>query len=125
MGEFQDQEKRKFARLSNGVKVIYKFMGVSGEIQDDVVDISQGGIRLLLKEKTKPGALLELSMSLSQNPDPFFVLAKVSWQAEKRKLARDKQLYYATGVEFLKMDMSHKMLMIEYIHNRLKKEKPV
>ncbi len=119
------KEKRKFHRLKNGVKVIYKFMGVIGEKKDDVVDMGQGGIRLLLKEKTNPGILLELGVSLPQDPSPFFALAKVAWQAEKRKLSSDKQLYYETGVEFLAMDIHHKMLMIEYIHNRLKKEKPV
>lgn len=125
MAVYKVKEKRKFRRLRNGVKVIYKFMGVIGERKDDVVDISQGGIRLLLKEKTNPGTLLELSLFLPQDPGPFFALAKIAWQAEKRKLASDKQLYYETGVEFLKMDLHCKMLIIEYIHNGLKKEKPV
>lgn len=119
------KEKRKFPRLTDGVKVVYKFMGVAGERKDKVVDVGQGGIRLLLKEKTKPGTLLELGVSLPQASGIFFALAKVAWQAEKRKLAKDKHLYYETGVEFLKMDMEHKMLMIEYLHNRLKKEKPL
>ncbi len=51
-----------------------------------------------------------------------FTLAKVAWQAEKGKLAPDKEFYYETGVEFVKMDVEHKMLMIQYIHSRLKKE---
>ncbi len=122
MGTYQDKEKRKFPRVSDGVKVIYKFMGVIGEKEEGAVDIGQGGIRLLLKEKTKPGALLELGMSLPHDPSLFFTLAKVVWQAEKLKLAADKQQYYETGVEFLKMDVEHKMLMIQYIYDRLKKE---
>ena len=123
MADNKISEKRQFPRLKNGVKVIYKFMGVLGEKKDDAVDVSQGGIRLLLKEKVDPGTLLELGMSIPRDPGPFFTLAKVAWQAQKRKLTADKQLYYETGVEFLKMDMQHKMLMIEFIYNRLKKEK--
>jgi c-di-GMP-binding flagellar brake protein YcgR len=117
------KEKRKFPRLQDGVKVIYKFMGVMGEKKDDVLDISQGGVRLCLKEKTKPGTLLEMAVTISPDASPFFALAKVVWQSEKRKIGPDKQLYYETGVEFLKMDMQHKMLMIEYIYNRIKKDK--
>ena len=122
MGTYQDKEKRKFPRVSHGVKVVYKFMGVSGEKEEGAVDIGQGGIRLLLKEKAKPGSLLELGMSLPHDPGLFFTLAKVAWQSEKGKLAPDKEFYYETGVEFVKMDVEHKMLMIQYIHNRLKKE---
>jgi c-di-GMP-binding flagellar brake protein YcgR len=117
------KEKRKFPRLNNGVKVIYKFMGVLGEKKDDVLDISQGGIRLCLKEKTTPGTLLELAVLITPDSSPFFALAKVVWQSEKRKLGPKRELYYDTGVEFLKMDMQHKMLMIEYIYNRIKKDK--
>jgi c-di-GMP-binding flagellar brake protein YcgR len=119
------REKRKFPRLKNGVRVIYKFMGIIGEKKEDVVDISQGGIRLCLKEKANPGTLLELAVAISPDASPFFALAKVVWQSEKRKLGPEKQLYYETGVEFLKMDMQHKMLMIEYIYNRIKKDKKV
>jgi hypothetical protein len=119
------KEKRKFPRLKDGAKVICKFFGVAGETEEEAIDISQGGIRILLKEKANPGILLELGVLLPQEPDPFYALAKVVWQAEKRKLAPDKQLYYETGVEFIKMDMAHKILMIRYIYGRLKKEKPV
>jgi c-di-GMP-binding flagellar brake protein YcgR len=117
------KERRKFPRLKDGVKVIYKYMGVLGEKKDSVIDVSQGGIRLLLKEKSEAGTLLELGVSIPQDPGPFFALAKVAWQSEKRVIGPDKQLYYETGVEFLKMDMQHKMLMIEYIYNRIKKDK--
>lgn len=122
MGTYQDKEKRKFPRVSGGVKVVYKFMGVSTEKEEGAVDVGQGGIRLLLKEKTKPGALLELGMSFPHDPALFFILARVAWQAKKGKLATDKQFYYETGVEFVKIDIQHKILMIQYIYNRLKKE---
>jgi c-di-GMP-binding flagellar brake protein YcgR len=125
MAAYKMKEKRRYPRLSDGAQVIYKFMGVFGEKKDDAVDFSQGGLRLLLKERTKPGVLLELGVLLPQSDDPFFALAKVVWQSEKRKLAKDKQLYYETGIEFLKMDMQHKMLMIKYIYKRLKKEQAV
>ncbi len=123
MATDKSKEKRKFPRLKNGVKVIYKFMGVMGERKDDVIDISQGGVRLSLKEKAAVGTLLELAVTISEEGNPFFALAKVVWQSEKRKLGANRQLYYETGVEFLKMDMQHKMLMIEYIYSRMKKEK--
>ena len=117
------KEKRKFPRVSDGIKVIYKYMGVIGEKKDQVVDVSQGGIKILLKEKSRPGTLLELGVSMPHDPSPFFSLAKVAWQSDKRILGSDKQLYYETGVQFLKMDMQHKMLLIEYIYDRIKKEK--
>ncbi len=119
------KEKRRFPRLKAGVNVIYKFMGVVGEKKDEVIDFGQGGVRLCLKEKTSPGTLLELAVAIAPDSGPFFALAKVVWQSEKRKIGPDKQFYYETGVEFLKMDMQHKMLMIEYIYTRLKNDKKV
>jgi len=116
-------ERRRFPRLKHGIKVIYKFMGIVGEKKDEVIDVSQGGIRIYLKDKTETGTILELAISISSEASPFFTLAKVAWQSPKRKLGPDKKLSYETGVEFLKMDMQHKMLMIEYIYNRIKKEK--
>jgi c-di-GMP-binding flagellar brake protein YcgR len=116
-------ERRKFPRLKHGVRVIYKFMGIIGEKKDEVIDVGQGGIRIFLKDKTEKGTILELAISITSEASPFFALAKVVWQSSKRKFGSDKKLYYETGVEFLKMDMQHKMLMIEYIYSRIKKER--
>jgi len=125
MADIKIAEKRRFPRLKDGVKVIYKLMGVVGEKKDDVADVGQGGIRLFLKDKTAPGTLLELGMSLPEDAGPFFALGKVVWQAGKRILGPNKQFCYETGVEFLKMDIQHKMLLIEYLYQRLKQEKPL
>ena len=116
-------ERRKFPRLKHGVKVIYKFMGIIGEKKDEVIDVGQGGIRIPLKDKTAIGTILELAIAISSESSPFFALAKVVWQSSRRKLSPDKKLYYETGVEFLKMNMQHKMLMIEYIYSRIKEGK--
>ncbi len=86
MGTYQDKEKRKFPRVSDGVKVVYKFMGVSTEKEEVSVDIGQGGIRFLLKEKTKPGALLELGMSLPHDSGLFFTPLEKAAEFIRRSL---------------------------------------
>jgi len=115
------KERRRCPRLADGIKVIYKFMGVPGEMQKTVQDVSQGGIRVLFAEKAKPGAVIELGVFLPHNEEPFFVLGRVAWQAAVAKPWKDKKKYYETGIEFMNIDIEHKMRLIKYIYGRIKK----
>ena len=121
MAAIKPQERRRFPRLADGIKVIYKFMGIAGEKKKAVQDVSQGGIRLLFAEKAKPGTVLELGLFLPHETTPFFVLGRVAWQIDKPRAAEDNKKYYETGIEFMNIDIEHKMLLIQYIYGRIKK----
>lgn len=116
-------ERRKFPRAAGQVRVVYKFMGVVGERREAVVDISQGGLRLLLREKTKKGALLELNIALPKVAEPFFTLGEVVWQSAKPVETNGGEDLYATGIRFHEMGIEHKMLIIKYVYDRMKEKR--
>jgi c-di-GMP-binding flagellar brake protein YcgR len=114
------KDKRRYRRLRNGVRVIYKIMGEQGESVLPVIDVGGGGIRLLLRDKLKTGELLELGLIMPQDKEPFFILAKVAWQAELPVKTGQEQDMYDTGIEFLKLDIQHRMHLIHYVYEKIK-----
>jgi c-di-GMP-binding flagellar brake protein YcgR len=108
------KDKRRYRRLRNGVRVIYKVMGEPGESVLPVIDVGGGGIRLLLRDKLKLGLLMP------QDKEPFFILAKVAWQADVAMKTENEQNMYDTGIEFLKLDIQHRMHLIHYVYEKIK-----
>lgn len=115
-------ERRKYRRIKDSAKAVYKVMGVEGEYNLTVLNLSGGGLCLPLSHKINKGTLLELNLNMPQDKDPFFVLAKVVWQSEA-PVNRDGKPYYDTGIEFLKMGLRDKMRIIRYIYNKVKGKK--
>ena len=72
-------------------------------------------------EKAKPGTVIELGMFLPHDATPFFALGRVVWQAAAPKPGKDKKKYFETGIEFMNIDIEHKMHLIQYIYGRIKK----
>jgi len=116
-------ERRRYLRLKDGVKVIYKKLGIEGEYELPSLNIGAGGLCLPLKEKISPGTLLELGLLLPEDKEPFFCLAKVIWQAEESNKGQDGQQYYETGVEFIRMDLAQRMRIIHYVYPHLRDKK--
>ncbi len=114
------KDKRRYRRLRNGVRVIYKVMGEQGESVLPVIDVGGGGIRLLLRDKLRSGELLELGLLMPQDKEPFFILAKVAWQADEPMKTEHDQSMYDTGIEFLKLDIQHRMHLIHYVYEKIK-----
>lgn len=108
-------EKRKFERIKDGAKVIYKVMGVKGEYPLQVIDMGAGGLKLPLYEKVSRGTLLELHISLSGEAEPFFGLAKVIWQDLKLKKDTKGVPCYETGVEFIKVGIANRKRIVRFI----------
>ena len=109
-------EKRKYRRLRDGLKVIYKLMGVKGEISRHALDMGGGGIQLVLNQKVPKGTLVEMSLNLNQG-ESFFCLGKVAWQADEKSSEG-----YNTGIEFLQIDLKRKMNIINYIFDQIRKK---
>lgn len=115
-------EKRKYRRIRNGVKAVYKVMGVEGEYDLSVINLSGGGLCLPLNKKMSKGTLLELYLNMPHEKEPFFALAKVAWQSQA-PVSKEGKPYYETGIEFLKLGLRDKMRIIRYIYNKLKEVK--
>lgn len=115
-------ERRKYRRIRNGVKTVYKVMGVEGEYDLAVLNLSGGGLCLPLSQKINKGTLLELNLNVPHEKEPFFALAKVVWQSQA-PVNKGGKVYYETGIEFLKLGIREKMRIIRYIYNKLKEKK--
>ncbi len=115
-------ERRRYHRVKDGVRVIYKVLGVNGESRMHALDVGAGGLRLPLKERIKPGTLLELGMLLPQDKEPFFCLTKVVWQADEAQKDKHGQDYYETGVEFVRIDIRQRLRLIHYVYPLLRKQ---
>jgi len=113
-------DKRRYRRLKDGVRVIYKVMGAPGESILPAYDIGGGGIRLQLSDRVKTGELLELGLILPEDPQPFFALAKIVWQSEKSEKNADGKEFFETGVQFLKLDIQNRMRLIKYVYSKVK-----
>ncbi|HAH20616.1 MAG TPA: hypothetical protein DCL49_06920 [Candidatus Omnitrophica bacterium] len=108
-------EKRTYLRVKDGATVIYKTMGVMGEYPLHVLDISAGGVRLPLKEKIKAGTLIELQISLPEDKEPFFGLAKIAWQHDAAVKDKTNTLFYETGVQFIRVGVNNRKRILRYV----------
>lgn len=118
------KDRRRYRRLKNGVKVIYKVMGKHGEAVLPSLDVGGGGLRLQLRDKLKAGELLELGLIMPHDKEPFFILAKVIWQSETPCINENGQQMFDTGIEFLKLDIQHRMHLIHYVYQKIKVKEP-
>lgn len=116
------EERRKYSRVRDGVRAIYKVMGVEGEYDLAVLNLSGGGMCLPLSQKMKKGTLLELNLNMPPEKEPFFALAEVVWQSPD-PISKEGKAYYETGIEFLRLGLKDKMRIIRYIYKRLKEKK--
>lgn len=117
------RDRRKYPRLKDGVKAIYKPMGEEGEHNLHVLDVSAGGLRLPVKQKLELGTILELKVMIPQTDESFFVLGKVVWQSPNPTRTKAGKIYYETGVEFQKIDLKERIRLIHYVHDNLLKQK--
>ncbi len=113
-------ERRRYYRLKDGVKVVYKVSGKLGEINSSVFDVGGGGLCLPISQKIGPGTNLELNLLLPDNKDSFFAFARVVWQEKAPQKDKNGQNYYNTGIEFLKVDLKNRLQIIHYVHTSLK-----
>lgn len=116
-------ERRRYRRLRDGVRVIYKMLGVMGEYDLPALDVGGGGLCLPLRKRIKIGTHLELGLFLPQDKEPFFCLARVVWQMPDPTKTKDGKDCYETGVEFLKLNLKDRMRIIRYIHRQIRESK--
>lgn len=114
------KERRRFRRLKNGVRVIFKVLHKKGENELPSLNIGAGGVCVPLKNKLKPGELLELGLILPSEGKPFYSFAKVVWQTSIPKKDDEGNSYFETSVEFVRMNSSDRKKLIRYIYSLLK-----
>jgi c-di-GMP-binding flagellar brake protein YcgR len=117
------KERRKYRRVKVGVKLVYKLLGIKGEVTLPTADLGGGGIRLFVNKKVKTGTIVELGLILPHEEQIFFSLGEVVWQVRDVTRIQRGEDFYETGVKFLNLGLAHRMRLIRFIHDKIKEGK--
>jgi len=116
------KEKRKYRRIIVSLKVTYKVTGDVGEAEIETVDISAGGLSVMMNKILKTGTLLEINMSVEASA-VFSCAGKVVWQDMRPRRNGVGKFGYLTGLEFVGLELNERLRLIYYCHAKEKARK--
>lgn len=95
------QEKRKFSRCRIKEKALIKKED-NREVEGFVLDVSMGGMRVLLDKPIKIGSKLSGQFKIVHYLGPFFVQGEVVWSKSTTD-SKGNPCGYAIGAKFTKV----------------------
>jgi CBS domain-containing protein len=109
------REKRFFRRVDMTLPIAYKPSSQEGHSDGEgrigqTVNVSAGGLGILVKELLQGGLLLDIAVDLFQNGHPIICTCRVI-----RSSAGKEQGTYQTGLMFLAMSVSERKRILEYL----------
>jgi len=111
------KERRMFQRIEDIVSV--KYTTRKGKLRDVTsVNISGAGIRLSMAEKLEPGTVVDLKITIPDDPRPFSAVGEVVWQKEVNISGESVGRYYDTGIKFTKIDPVCLGKVYTYFHQK-------
>lgn len=119
MEEYWDgRERRKHVRFKKCLEITYIVKkGANSKKGGETMDISEGGIKLLLDEKLNKGMVLDLIIELPDSKRTAEVEGEVVWSEDvKEKDASGKRLFYS-GVMFSAIKDPSGRSIIDYIRS--------
>jgi c-di-GMP-binding flagellar brake protein YcgR len=91
-------ERRRAEHLHIPLKIKYKIKGIPGPQEEiPLEDISGLGVRLCLKKPLKINKEVEISIYMSDSPEPIEAVTKVVWCKEFKKGE------FKAGLEFIRI----------------------
>jgi len=112
------QERRMFQRIEDIVSVRYATREGKPKDVTSVKDLGGGGIRLSLAEKLEPGTVVDLKITIPDDPKPFTALGEVVWQEEVNISGESIGRYYDTGIKFTEIDPLCLGRVFTYFHQK-------
>lgn len=113
-------EKRRYYRLKDGVKVEYKVTEAFRAQDLQALDMGGGGIRVEILERLIQGTPVEVKLHLPGGKEVCSATGKVAWQLPKKtRFGKD---FYETGIEFIRMNLKDRLMVIHYVHTGLKRD---
>lgn len=115
--EMGGKERRKFERIENVVSVKYK---AHSKVFKDAEsrNISGGGIRLALAEKLELGVILDLEITIPDDPRPFQAKGEVVWTEGVNITGDSVARYHDTGIKFIEIDPICLGRVFSYFHQQ-------
>lgn len=109
-------ERRRYVRLDTRLQISYTVLQKEKETRvSETMDISGGGIRVLLLDPVPLNAPLQLTIALPDNSKPIVCFGKVVWVEEFSVLSDKKENRFETGVAFTDIDSKDRDRIIQYV----------
>lgn len=113
------KERRKFKRFDAYISVRFKSPKTEHLVTTLTHDISRDGIKISTMEILKVGALLDIELSIPDDPRAIYVSSEIVWARKLR--GEDAGCEY--GLKFLKIDPVDKFRALDFAYNNWLEEK--
>jgi c-di-GMP-binding flagellar brake protein YcgR len=111
----REEEKRNFPRLDTRVEVKYRvLLEPEKRSSAESIDLSMGGLRIVLTQSLKIGTLMELEVKVPEYALPIYAMGRVAW-IETVPVGEISGGNYETGIEFLRLDDFDRSRLNEYL----------
>jgi c-di-GMP-binding flagellar brake protein YcgR len=113
------KDRRKYRRIEVTLRIQCKVKGDPEAAEIETVDISAGGMSVLMNKIRKVGTVLEFTMVFEKGL-VFDCQGKVVWQDLRPRRDSLGKFSYLSGIEFLEIDLTERLKLIYYCHSREK-----
>jgi len=112
------KERRKYGRFKKILDVIYA-IAKKPQLKSNgrTIDISEGGMKLLLDEKLPAGAILDLKISIPASAQEIEVEGEVVWCEENSQKEEPGKRHFYHGIKFLAIKEPSGKYLSEYIRS--------
>ncbi len=95
------KERREHVRFKKHLPVTYTVQKRPHlKSNGRTVDISQGGMKLLLSEKLPKGTIVDLTLELSDIKDTVEIEGHIAWSEEKESKDSSGKRFFYSGIKF-------------------------
>ena len=109
------EERRSHKRFNNDLELEYSVRKRSHLKNSRTVDLSKGGMKLLLDEKLPKGAMLGLKVRIPENRRTIEVEAEVVWTNDADKKDPSGRRFFFSGLKFISIKEPAGIHLAEYL----------
>lgn len=110
-------ERRRYARFREILEAMYKIEKRPHLKTGKTVDISEGGVKLLLDEKLAKGTIIDLQIAFPNSKKSAEVEGEVVWTSEYQEADASIKRLFHSGVKFLAINQPQGTNLIDYIRS--------
>ena len=109
------EERRSHERFNEDLEVEYSVENRPHLKNGRTVDLSKGGMKLLLDEKLPKGAILDLKMYIPENRRTIEVEAEVVWTNDADEKDSSGKRFFFSGLKFITIKEPAGIHLSEYL----------
>jgi hypothetical protein len=117
-----DEERREHKRFADGAVVEYRVEKRPHLKGGKVINMSKGGMKLLLDEKLQPGAIMNLKIYMPEKKSAAEVEAEVVWTKDADLKNPAGKRFFHSGIKFIAIKDSADIHITDYLNSREKRD---